>query len=569
MRGAARLVSAEAAVAAIPSGATLAVGGFVGAGHPELLTQALEQRFLQTKEPCDLTLVYAAGQGDRKERGLNHLAHKGLLKRVIGGHWNLAPKLGKLALDGDIEAYNLPQGVICVLLREIAARRPGVFTKIGLNTFIDPANGGGRLNARTSEPLIERHVIDGETWLRYRSFPIHVAFIRATTADRRGNLSMEREGLVGEVLPIAQAARNHGGIVIAQVERLVDRIEDPKAVRVPGILVDYVVVADEDRHAQTFGEQFNEAYIRARPLIPSLSPDGGEGVQKACLDGGAGNDQSQVGRGVLTAPSAGHDVGFADGGLRTASPTTHRQFILPFSERKIIGRRALMEIRKGDIVNLGIGLPETVAAVAAETGRLSDFTLTVESGPTGGVPASGLSFGCSHFPEAIIDQPAQFDFYDGGGLDIAVLGAVEVDSEGSVSVSSFAGRFAGVGGFVNIAQSARRVVFCCTFRAGDLEVASDAGRLRVVREGKHPKFVKRVQQVCFHGPTALERGQEVIFVTERAVLKLTPAGLELKEVAPGMDLNRDVVAQMEFAPVTKDVREMAVACFEPSAGLKS
>jgi propionate CoA-transferase len=506
MRGAARIVSAAEAVAAIPSGATLAVSGFVGAGHPELLTAALERRFLEDGQPSNLTLLYAAGQGDRKERGLNHLAHAGLLKRVVGGHWNLAPKLGTLASENKIEAYNFPQGVVCALLREIAAKRAGVFTKLGMNTFIDPLHDGGRMNARTTEPLVERLTLDGEVWLRYRTFPVNVGFIRATTADSRGNLSMEREGFIGEVLPVAQAAKNHGGVVIAQVEQITERIADPKSVRVPGILVDYLVVSPPEHHAQTFSEQFNEAYV--------TGPNG-----------------------QATIPASA------------------------FSERKIIGRRALMEIRVGDIVNLGIGLPETVAVVAAEVGRLHDFTLTVESGPIGGIPSGGLSFGCSSYPEAIVDQPSQFDFYDGGGLDVGVLGAVEVDAEGSVNVSSFAGRFAGVGGFVNIAQSARRVVFCCAFRSGDLEIAVEGQRLRIVREGRHTKFVRRVQQVCFHGPSALQRGQEIHFVTERAVFKLTPAGLALVERAPGIDLQKDVLEKMEFSPAKINPHLMPTGCF--------
>jgi propionate CoA-transferase len=476
MRAPAIIATADEAIAAIPSGATVAVGGFVGAGHPEMLTAALERRFLETGTPNDLTLYYCAGQGDRAERGLNHFAHAGLIKRVIGGHWNLAPKLGTLALANEIEAYNFPQGVLSVLLREIAAKRPGLITQVGLNTFIDPAQSGGRMNARTTEPLVERLELDGQTWLRYKPVPIHVGLIRATYADKRGNLSMDKEGLIGEVLPIAQAAKNHGGIVIAQVERIVDQLPDPKSVRVPGILVDYLVVSDGLQHDQTFGEVFNQDFV--------VTSDGG-----------------------FTLPT------------------------MPESERKIIGTRALREIREGDIVNLGIGLPESVAMVAAETGRLSEFTLTVESGPIGGVPASGLNFGCSHFPEAIIDQPSQFDFYDGGGLDIAVLGAVEVDAEGSVNVTSFADRFAGVGGFVNIAQSARRLVFCCTFQA----------------KGQ-PKFVSQIQHVCFHGPTGFARGQQVLYVTERAVFELTADGLRLVEISDGYDLQTDILDKMEFKP---------------------
>ena len=507
MRGVARIVSAREAVAAIPSGATVAVGGFVGAGHPELLTAALEEHFMATGSPRDLTLLYAAGQGDRGDRGLNHLAHAGLIKRVVGGHWNLAPKLGRMALENQIEAYNFPQGVLCVLLREIAAKRAGVITQVGMNTFVDPLHGGGRLNARTTQPLVERIQLDGADWLRYRAFPVNVGFIRATSADSRGNLTLEREGIIGEVLPIAQAAKNHGGIVIAQVERLVDRIADPKAVRVPGILVDFVVVSEGRGHEQTFGEVFEEAYVTT------------------------GN---------------GHEM---------LAP-------LPFSERKIVGRRALREIAAGDIVNLGIGMPEAVAAVAAETGRLKDFTLTVESGPIGGVPASGLSFGCSRHPEAIVDQPSQFDYYDGGGLDVAVLGAVEVDAQGSVNVSSFAGRFAGVGGFVNIAQNAKRVIFCCTFRAGDLEVDVRDGALQIVREGRHAKFVKQLGMVCFHGPSAIARGQRVTFITERAVFELQAGGLTLTEIAPGVDVRSHVLDLMEFAPASVRPATMPAECFD-------
>jgi len=503
---------AEEAMAEIPDGATIAVGGFVGAGHPELLTATLEKRFLETGKPENLTLVYAAGQGDGEDRGLNHLAHAGLLKRVIGGHWNLAPKLGKLALANEIEAWNFPQGVVSVLFREIAAKRPGLVTKIGLDTFIDPTQEGGRLNDCSLEDLIERIDLDGETWLRYKPFPIHVGLIRGTSSDRQGNITMEKEGLIGEVLPIAQAARNHGGIVIAQVGKIVDHISDPKAVQVPGILVDHIVVAGpgERSQDQTFSENFNSAFVeRAFDEAAKISPEA-----------------------------------------------------LPFSERKIIGRRALNEVPKGAVVNLGIGLPETVASVAAETNRLDDFTLTVESGPTGGIPASGLSFGCAWQPEAIIDQPSQFDFYDGGGLDVAILGAIEIDATGSVNISRFGNRFVGVGGFVNITQSAKRIVFCCPFRSGGLHVSFEKEQLRIHREGKHQKFVDRVSQIAFSGPAALDRNQEVIYVTERAVLRLTDQGLSLVEIAPGVNLRADILDQMTFAPViSTPPQSMARDCF--------
>ena len=506
MRAQAQIVSVEDAIAQIPDGATVAVGGFVGAAHPEALTSEIERQWLLRQAPRDLTLLYAAGQGDGKSRGLNHLAHEGLVRRVIGGHWNLAPRMGRLALENRIEAYNFPQGVISVLFREIAARRPGVFTRVGMNTFIDPNNGGGRLNARTIEPLVERVVLGGEEWLWYHAVPIHVGMVRGTRADRRGNISFEREGIIGEVLPIAQAAKNHGGIVIAQVEEIVNCISDPKSVRIPGLLVDYVVVSNPSQHEQTFAETFNPAYVS-------------------------------------------HE--------NTVEPQ-HFQW----SERTVIGRRALCEIRRGDIANLGIGLPEMVAVAAREAGTFDDFTLTVESGPIGGVPASGLSFGCSAAPEAIIDQPSQFDFYDGGGLDIAVLGAVEIDEEGSVCVSCFGERFAGVGGFVNIASHARRVVFCSTFRASGLKVASDGASLRIVTEGQHCKFVPRVRQVCFHGPSALGQGQEVLYVTERAVFRLTPRGLQLEEIAPGISVE-SVLAGMEFKPLVESVRAMPLSCFKP------
>lgn len=503
-----KLCTADEAVLQIGSGTTIVSGGFVGAGHPEALTAALERRFLNTGQPTDLTLVYAAGQGDGRKKGLNHLAHAGLIRRVIGGHWGLAPRLGQMALDGQIEAYNFPQGVICQLLRDIAAGRPGCVTHVGLGTFIDPVNGGGRLNDRTCEELVERVQLRGRTWLLYHSFPLHVGLIRATAADPFGNLVMDREAIIGDVLPIAQAVHNHGGVVLAQVERLLDRPAPPQQVQVPGRLVTSVTVAEHQEHWQTFGEPFQAGYCEP-------------------ASNAAGETESSL-------------------------PP------MPPDARRIIASRACDELTSGAIANLGIGLPEGIARIAAERQMLSDVTLTLESGPIGGIPAGGLSFGASLHPQAVIDQPAQFDFYDGGGLDFAALGAAQVDQHGNVNVSRFGSRFAGVGGFVNISQNARRLVFCGTFTTDGLEIEIKDRQVRIIREGRIAKFVRDVEQISFSGHQARAKQQDVIFVTERAVFRLTPDGLELCEIAQGIDLQRDILNQMQFQPIIRQVRPMSL-----------
>jgi propionate CoA-transferase len=509
-----KIVSAAEAVAIIRDGDTVACSGFVGSGTPDALIMALERRFLDTGSPRSLTLLFAAAPGDGKDQGLNRLAHPGLVKRAVGGHWSLVPKLARMAVDGAIEAYNLPLGTLTQLFRDIAGRRAGTLTKVGMRTFVDPRQDGGRINAVTKDDLVKLMTIDGDEWLFYKAFPVAVSLLRGTTADLSGNITMEREALILDNLALAMAAKNSNGFVIAQVERVAaPGALNPRQVEIPGVMVDCVVVAAPEQHRQTYGTAYNPAFS-AELKVPL------EGLGAMALD-----------------------------------------------ERKLIARRCAFELPMGGVVNLGIGMPEGVAKVANEEKVLSYVTLTAEPGVIGGVPQGGLDFGAAINTEALIHQNQQFDFYDGGGLDMACLGMAQVDADGNVNVSRFGPRLAGAGGFINISQSARRVIFAGTFTTGGLEVAVENGTLRIVAEGKAKKFIAAVEQITFNGAYASETGQPVLYVTERCVLRRTREGVELVEVAPGIDVDRDILAQMEFKPIVRNPAPMDARIFrdEPMA----
>lgn len=495
--------TADEAVSVIRDGDTVSISGFVGVGTPDELLLAVERRFLNTGHPRDLTLIFAAAPGDGGDRGLNCLAHEGLVKRAIGGHWSLVPKLAKMAVENKIEAYNLPLGCISQLFRVIAGGKVGLHSKVGLKTFVDPRLQGGKVNERTTEDLVKLVEIDGEEWLFYKSIKIDVCLLRGTTADSRGNTTMEGEVLKLDVTSTAMATHNSDGVVITQVKRIAESGSlHPKQVMIPGALVDSVVVAKKENHFQTYATEYNHAFT------------GELRVPMDCL------------------PS------------------------MPLDQRKIIARRTALELPIGGVVNLGIGIPEGVACVAAEEGLLDYVTLTAEPGIIGGMPQGGLDFGAALNSESIIAQNSQFDFYDGGGLDMACLGMAETDQYGNVNVSRFGPRFAGAGGFINISQNASRLVLAGTFTAGGLEIEIKDGLLSIIKEGISKKFVKDVQQITFSGTLASERQQPVLYVTERCVFSVSLKGLELIEVAPGIDIERDILAHMDFTPIMNNVKLM-------------
>ena len=490
-----KIMTAAEAAAMVPDGAVINTEGFVQAGLAETLNKALEQRFLETGHPKDLTIFTVAGQGAGAGTGSDHFAHEGMVKRLIAGHYNLAPTLRTMAIEGKIEAYNLPQGTMAQMVRDAAGKRVGTITHVGLNTYVDPRIEGAKVNSKTTEDIVKLIEIEGQEKLLFLSQPLDVTFIRGTYADESGNISLDKECCSLDATSLAQCAKNNGGKVFVQVEKVVANGSlDPRKVKIPGIYVDGVIIAEGDDNAQIYKQDYDGSMTGDfRVPLGSLEPP------------------------VLDA-------------------------------KKIIARRAAMELENDVVVNLGIGVPEFVSAVANEEGIGDKMTLTVEAGPVGGVPQGGSRFAGSVNVDCILDQPYQFDFYDGGGINQAFLGLAQVDEAGNLNVSKFGGRIAGCGGFINISQNAKKVYYLGTFTTGGLKIATGDGKLAITQEGKSKKFIKEVEQITFSGTYAAKVGQPVMYITERAVFELRPDGVYLTEIAPGIDLQTQILDLMDFAP---------------------
>ena len=501
-----KIVKAKEAVQVIKDKATVAIGG-AGAGHavPDSILKALGELYSETGSPKNLKTIHPCGIGDNDSRGLNHLAQEGLIHTDIGGFWGNAPKMVVLAKENKLRGYNLPQGVLAHLMRASASGKPGVITHVGLNTFVDPNLEGGKINEITTEDLVERINLSGKDYLFYKAPRIDVGIIRGTSIDDEGNITMEEEVGSLSMLSIAQAAKTNGGVVIAQVKKKVNGHFIPGQVKVPGVFIDYVVM--EPAQEMTFISKFDPALVRRdEPCEP--------------------NDQ-------------------------------HLEGI-----KKIVSRRAFLEVRKGDYVNLGYGMSDGVPIVAQQENAVEDLVFMIEQGAIAGIPTTGLNFGAMYNPSVILDDGYQFDFFQGGGLDIAFLGFAQIDQLGNINSSRFGNILTGCGGSIDISQNAKRVVYCGSF-AVKSDQRIENGQLVITNPGKFKKFIREVEQVSFSGSHALDNGQEVTYVTERAVFKLRKEGLELIEIAPGVDLHKDILEMMDFKPtISKDLREMDSSIFQ-------
>jgi propionate CoA-transferase len=516
--GSSKVITVEQAATLIEDGVTLSAPIIGLAGWPEEIGRAIAKRFEETGHPKNLTLVCGSAMGNHKDKGPHVMGLEGLITKFIGAHTHGSPNIAALIQNNKMLAYCFPQGVVVQLYREIAAKRAGMLSKVGLGTFVDPRIEGGKMNALTSQAPDMNEVVtfNGEEYLWFKPFPIHVGLIRGTKADERGNITMEKEGAALEALQVAQAARNSGGIIIAQVEYLAEAgTLHPKSVKVPGVLVDYVVISKNphEYHMQSEGIYYQPAF--------------------------SGNVRVPL----------------------KVLPT------LPFDERLFILRRAAMELTPNSVVNLGIGIPDRLATVAAHEGVADMLTLTTEVGGVGGIPAGWPNFGMTYNAEAFIDHPNMFDWYDGGGIDRAFLGMGEVDKFGNVNVSKFGGRPIGCGGFINITTASKAVVYCGTFTTGGLKVTAKDGKVQILQEGNNQKFRDHVEQITFSGKYAAQKNKPILYITERAVFKLIDGVVTLIEIAPGIDLEKDILAQMGFKPaISPDLKSMPEEIFQPTWG---
>ena len=521
----AKFVTAKEAAQLIPDHATVGVAGMGLSGWPEEIAVAIADNYKETGHPCDLTMKQGSAMGDWKERGMTRLGIEGLVTKWSAAHIGSAFAMNDLVRANKMACHCLPQGAIVNLWREIAAHRPGLITKVGLGTYVDPRIEGGKMNEITTEDLVELINLDGEEYLFYKSFKLDVALLRGTTADENGNITFENEGPINEGYAVAEAAKNSGGIVIVQVQYTAQKgTLHPKDVKIPGALVDYVVVAtDPNACWQTEGTYYEPAF--------------------------AGNIKKPL----------------------NALP------VLPLSPRKVVVRRCAAQLTKGAIVNLGVGIPSETASIVSEEGHTEDIMLTTESGSFGGVPAALPNFGSAYNAEANVDHGSMFDFYDGGGCDVAVLGLAQADEEGNINVSKFfipdkkdpskkIARLTGPGGFINISQASKKVIFAGMFADKCKEEIRD-GKLVILEEGKGRKFLKKVEQITFSGHYAAKTGQEVLYVTERCVFRLIDGKMTVIEIAPGIDLQKDIIGQMDFVPeISPDLKVMDGKMFEETWG---
>ena len=497
-----KIITRREAAALIKDGVTLAVGGFGAHSAPDELLLGIEERYAEEGHPKGITVFSGICTGNNKfdDIGHNRLAADGLIDTLIAGHYKNSAQMDRLVSENKIAGYALPLGVVVNLLRAAAGGKPGVLTRVGVHTYVDPRVEGCAVNERAraqGRELVSVMNIDGKDCLFYRTIPVDACVIRASYVDEDGNISLKREDIQENQLQMATAAHNNGGIVIVQVEAVLERGSIPaREVAINHSLVDYVVVSSPETHRQNYAVDSYHPEYTGEVKIPA---------------------------GAIPA--------------------------MPLNMRKVIARRGAMELRSGSVINLGIGIPSGVGSVANEEGVADTVLLSLESGPLGGVPVEGVGFGCATNPENIYAIQDNFDFYDGGGLDAAFLGLAQVDERGNVNVSRFGKSCAGPGGFINITQSTKNVCFMGGFTATKPTLEIDGGKLNIISDGQGVKFVRKVEQITFSAEYARETGQNILYITERAVFRLAADGIELIEIAPGVDLERDILAHMDFRPL--------------------